>query len=72
MIFFVVHETKDENLMTNMEKRSYVAPESVVVELETANLIAASFDIAAGSKDGVNNMGSNNRRGEWGNLWVDN
>ena len=54
-----------------MKKKSYVAPECFVVELETTSMISASFDVLAGSKDGVNNMGSNSRRGEWGNLWSD-
>lgn len=58
--------------MKNMNKKPYVAPESFVVELDAIEMIAASFDVNAGSKDGVNEMGSNQRRGEWGNLWSDN
>ena len=55
-----------------MKKKSYVAPDCFFVELETTSMISARFDVLTGSKDGVSNMGSNNRRGEWGDLWADN
>ena len=55
-----------------MEKKPYIAPQSLVVELDVIEMIASSFDIATGSKDGIESMGANSRRGEWGNLWSDN
>ena len=61
-----------EASMKYMEKNIYIVPECLVVELETIQMIAASFDVNAGSKDGVDAMGANYRRGEWGNLWSDN
>ena len=55
-----------------MKKNSYIAPQCFVVELGAMNMIAASIGVNASSKDGVNVMGTNTRRGEWGNLWSDN
>ena len=55
-----------------MKKKSYAAPQCVVVELGAMNMIAASIGVNASSKDGVNVMGTNTRRGEWGNLWSEN
>lgn len=55
-----------------MERKFYFAPQCFVVELGAMNMIAASIGVNASSKDGVNVMGSNHRRGEWGNLWSDN
>ena len=55
-----------------MKKNSYIAPQCFVVELGAMNMIAASIGVNASSKDGVNMMGTNTRRGEWGNLWSDN
>ncbi len=54
-----------------MEKNVYIAPECVVMELETEQMIAASFDVNAANKESVNVMGTNTRRGEWGDLWSD-
>ena len=54
-----------------MDKKPYVAPQSLIVELDTVSIISASFDIVANSKDGVDEMGANHRRGEWGDLWSD-
>ncbi len=54
-----------------MKKKPYVAPQSLVVELGSVSIIAASFDVVASSKDGVDEMGANRRRGEWGDLWSD-
>ena len=55
-----------------MEKKSYVAPQCLVVELGVMNMLAASIEVNASSKDGVNDMGVNRRRGEWGDLWSEN
>ena len=55
-----------------MEKNVYIAPECLVVELDTIQMIAASLEMNVGSKEGVESMGVNSRRGEWGNLWSDN
>ena len=55
-----------------MEKKFYAAPQCLVVEFDAMSMIAASIDVNASSKDGVNEMGVNTRRGEWGNLWSDN
>lgn len=55
-----------------MEKKSYVVPQCLVVELGVMNMIAASIEVNASSKDGVNDMGVNRRRGEWGDLWSEN
>ena len=52
-----------------MEKNVYIVPECLVVELETVQMIAASVELNAGSKESVSVMGANTRRGEWGNLW---
>ena len=52
-----------------MKKNFYIAPKCFVLELETVQMIAASFDVNAGSKENVSVMGTNTRRGEWGNLW---
>ena len=54
-----------------MEKKFYVAPQCLVVEFGAMSMIAASIDINTSSKDGVNVMGVNRRRGEWGDLWSD-
>jgi hypothetical protein len=70
-LFF--NKDENENCMTIMEKKKYVTPECVVVELET------SVSILSGSNY-TGNMGednefndpndmSNRHRGEWGNLW---
>ena len=56
-----------------MEKKEYIAPECEIVEMETVNMIANSFDTPIdGTEEGENDsgsVGSNRHRGEWGNLW---
>ena len=58
--------------MMNMEKKEYIAPECEIVEMETVNMIANSFDEKPGGEveeGGGDDMGANRHRGEWGNLW---
>ena len=55
-----------------MEKKSYVVPQCLVAELDLMNMLATSIDINVSSKNGVDEMGVNRRRGEWGDLWSDN
>ena len=55
-----------------MKKKSYVVPQCLVVGLDAMSMLAASIDVNASSKDGVNDMGVNRRRGEWGDLWGEN
>ena len=57
-----------------MEKKKYVTPECVVVELETSvSILSGSDKYTGGMGDNKeyndpNDM-SNRHRGEWGNLW---
>ena len=56
-----------------MEKKKYIAPECIVIEMEPETLIAASGELDlgyGGSEDDVE-LQSNRHRGEWGNLWSD-
>ena len=58
--------------MMNMEKKEYIAPECEIVEMETVNMIANSFDTPIEGTEDENDsgsLGSNRHRGEWGNLW---
>ena len=69
-LFF--NEDENEKCMTIMEKKKYVAPECVVVELEgPVYMQSGSFDEGYGETEtgGGTDMGSNRHRGEWGNLW---
>lgn len=52
-----------------MEKKKYIAPECIVVEIEPATLIAVSIGYGDSEDDVV--LQSNHYRGEWGNLWSD-
>ena len=55
-----------------MEKKVYITPECFVVELETVNMIAGSINEKSGGSVTVNeasDMGANQRRGQWGDLW---
>lgn len=58
-----------------MEKKKYITPECEIVEMETVNMIANSFDKPIeGTEEDENDsgsVGSNRHRGEWGNLWSD-
>ena len=54
-----------------MEKKLYIAPTMEVAELEIVEMLAASspdFNISDETTDEDAVM-SNDRRGEWGNLW---
>ena len=56
--------------MMNMNKKEYIAPECLVVEMETVSMIAASVNVEVG--DDIENgttQDANRHRGEWGNLW---
>ena len=67
---------ENENCMTNMKKKEYIAPECLVVEVEMVNMIAGSVTEGVNpDKDwteegGGTDMGSNRHRGEWGDLWA--
>ena len=55
-----------------MKKIVYTTPECFVVELETVNMIAGSINEKSGGSVTVNeasDMGANQRRGQWGDLW---
>lgn len=59
-----------------MEKKEYIAPECLVVELEMVNMIAGSVtegvdpDEDWTEEGGGTDMGANRHRGEWGDLWA--
>ena len=58
--------------MKNMEKKVYTTPECFVVELDTVSMIASSINEKSGGTIAVNeaeDMGANQRRGQWGDLW---
>ena len=67
---------ENENCMTNMKKKEYIAPECLVVEVEMINMIAGSVKEEIGGNDSeigdndVNDFGANRHRGEWGDLWA--
>ena len=66
-LFF--NEDENEKCMTIMEKKKYVAPECVVVELEgPVYMQSGSFEEKPGTGDDFELEG-NRHRGEWGNLW---
>ena len=54
-----------------MEKKEYIAPECIVVEMEVVNMIATSPELGIGGDKEENSADdmSNRHRGEWGNLW---
>ena len=55
----------------NMEKKKYITPECLVVELEAVTMIAGStLEVEPGKGDDFV-LESNRHRGEWGNLWAD-
>lgn len=52
-------------------KKTYIAPQMEVVELDVVSMIATSepkFENAEDSEGGMEGD-ANRRRGEWGNLW---
>ena len=53
-----------------MEKKEYIAPECLIVEMETVNILALSVPIEGSVDENESeDMGANRHRGEWGNLW---
>ena len=53
-----------------MNKKAYITPECLVVEIETANMLALSLPHEDKiEEDDSSDMGDNRHRGEWGNLW---
>ena len=57
--------------MKNMEKKQYVAPECVVVELETSVSILSGSEEKPGLGTGDDfELEGNRHRGEWGDLWA--
>ncbi len=61
-------------IMDNMEKKEYVAPGCVVVELEGPVYMQSGSNITEGGfgevgDGGGTDMGANRYRGQWGNLW---
>ena len=59
----------DNEKMTNMEKKKYIAPNCEVVELGIVSMIAGSVTETPGNKDENFELESNRHRGQWGNLW---
>ena len=52
-----------------MEKKAYIAPQIEVLEIESVEMMATSFEL---KEEGGNEESlSNGRRGSWGNLWDD-
>ena len=47
-------------------KKTYIAPEMEVMNIETVEMIAASIAVV---NDEGDEMLGNDRRGGWGNLW---
>ena len=55
-----------------METKKYVAPECVVVELETSvSILSGSEEKPELGTDDNFELEGNRHRGEWGNLWAD-
>ena len=53
-----------------MEKKEYIAPECLIVEMETVNILALSVPVEGSvGENESEDMGANRHRGEWGNLW---
>ena len=51
-------------------KQEYITPETNVVEIEVAEILAvSSIDYTDKKADDEYDALSNNRRGLWGNLW---
>lgn len=56
-----------------MNKKQYIVPEVEIAEMEAMTVLAAS--VGFGEEDEKADAGdswTNRRRGQWGNLWVDN
>ena len=55
-----------------MNKKKYIKPEVVEIQLSSMQMLAASsFNPESGDNYGGDEAGSNGRRGEWGNLWAE-
>lgn len=58
-----------------MEKKAYIAPQMEFVDIEPTTIIATSnpggpnIGIVGGEENGGEEILSNDRRGDWGNLW---
>ena len=53
-----------------MAKQIYVAPEMVVLDIESAEMLAvSSIEHTTDKADNNYEALSNDRRGSWGNLW---
>ncbi len=52
-----------------MEKKEYIAPVCEVIELETISMLAGSFKQEIEGEEGDIELQSNDRRGQWGDLW---
>ena len=50
-------------------KKTYIAPEMEVMNIETVEMMAASIRIISDENQGDDEMLGNDRRGGWGNLW---
>ena len=50
-------------------KKTYIAPEMEVMNIETVEMMAASVRIISDENQGGEEMLGNDRRGGWGNLW---
>jgi len=51
-------------------KKTYIAPEMEVMNIETVEMIATSIAVVNDANDeGGKEMLGNDRRGSWGNLW---
>ena len=51
-------------------KKTYIAPEMEVMNIETVEMMATSVRIISEKEDeGGNEMLGNERRGSWGDLW---
>lgn len=51
-----------------MEKKSYNAPKTVLIKVDTLTMLAASIGIGKGEADAGQSF-SNEHRGSWGNIW---
>ncbi|MBR3859127.1 MAG: hypothetical protein IKJ18_03815 [Bacteroidaceae bacterium] len=55
-----------------MDKRTYIKPEAVEIQLESEQIMSASnFNPASGNDYDGSDAGATGRRGTWGNLWAE-
>lgn len=50
-------------------KKTYIAPEMEIMNIETVEMIAASINTNEETTVSADEAWSNDRRGGWGNLW---